>query len=87
MTKIYNNSKYLPSDSLKVQVSRFKLKKSATNSNIQGRVGNLDPEIIKMLDNLYENNGSKYDDKEDIKELGNNNPQKILLSDKEFGKY
>ena len=74
-------------DALKDQVSRFKLKKSGNSTVSYGRTRNLDPNVIKMLDNMSENKGLKADMKDNSSEASDTNQKKIILSDKEFGKY
>lgn len=72
-------------DALKEQVSRFKLKKSGNKALPYEEMKNLDPEIIKMLDSMTENKKSKSGKKNELNDK--DVPKKIVLDDKEFGKY
>jgi methyl-accepting chemotaxis protein len=63
---------------LKQQVEKFKLKKTQYSNN---NLINLNPEVIKMLEKM--SNENQEMDKRDNKK----NINKINLSDKEFGKY
>ncbi len=72
-------------DLLKDQVSRFKLKKE-TKANSYRRFDELDPEVIKLLDDIsYKNSITNPTDVNLNK--GKKSLVKIDLSDKEFGKY
>jgi methyl-accepting chemotaxis protein len=69
---------------LKDQVSRFKLKKSSGTSSYKD-LENINPEVLSMLEHMNDRKKAapkKETDKKDIAGL-----KKILLDDKEFGKY
>jgi len=69
-------------DMLKAQVSKFKLKKQGRANSYRG-MEELSPEMIKMLTNLNESNKKP----KSAKETKSTSTKKIVLSDKEFGKY
>lgn len=66
---------------LKMQVARFKLKRS----NYSGDMTSVNPEVLKMLDNLKA--GKHFEEEIDEVEPKAIKGKKIVLSDKEFGKY
>lgn len=74
-------------DALKEQVSRFKLRKVKNSAIHYGEIRNLDPGIIKMLEGMSENMRKKDIAEDDLQEVPEENPKKIVLSDKDFGKY
>lgn len=77
-------------DALKEQVFKFKLRKSGNSINYNGGTRNSDQGIIKMFDNMSENKGLKINNKDESSESSESSdakPKRIILSDKEFGKY
>lgn len=68
---------------LKEQVSRFKVK---TNSNYNS-LQELNPEVLKMLENMSERSKNKVIDVPAEREKKSNSKVNISLSDNEFGKY
>ncbi len=66
---------------LKMQVARFKLKRS----NYSGDMTAVNPDVLKMLDNLKA--GKNFEEDMDEEEPKPKKGKKIVLSDKEFGKY
>lgn len=71
---------------LKDQVARFKLRKSYNKSNNSYRQSEeLSPEVLRMLDQM--NNRKNPYNNEFTNEVAATTPKKIVLSDKEFGKY
>ncbi len=73
---------------LKDQVSRFKLRKMQYSSPTFGNLQELNPDILKLLESMPEKqkasiyrNEIKHD-----REVANK-PKRIILDDKEFGKY
>lgn len=71
---------------LKSTVSKFKLKK---NAKTIGKLDDLRPEILKMLENMSQKdkvNQENFDETFSVKEEAPTKT-KIELSDKEFGKY
>lgn len=81
-------------DALKEQVARFKLKKSTNGTTSNEGTKKIEHSAMKMIDNMFENKESKVkaiDDTSGVidgtqKKIGGN-LKKIILSDKEFGKY
>jgi len=70
-------------EGLKQMVRRFKVKNT---SSMRNSYEELNPEIIKMLEQMYENN--KVEPKqENNQEKGEKQKETIILSDSEFGKY
>ncbi|MDF2843981.1 MAG: methyl-accepting chemotaxis sensory transducer [Herbinix sp.] len=72
-------------DLLKDQVSRFKLKKETRSNSYRG-YEDLDPEVMKLLDDINHKN-SITKSAEVNPNKGKKASVKIDLSDKEFGKY
>jgi len=69
---------------LKEKVGKYKLKK---NTNASGRMDDISPEVMMMLENMANRrNGKSNADTEMLEEIAVSKP-KIILSDKEFGKY
>lgn len=69
-------------DMLKEQVGKFKLKKNYQRSI--NSYETIDPDILKMLENMgSKSNQAQIEGKEEDKKLS----RKIVLNDKEFGKY
>jgi methyl-accepting chemotaxis protein len=70
---------------LRNQVSRFRLKKDRGSQSSYGGIETLNPEVLKMLENMNgkmnQGDFNRNEDKERMK------AKKIALSDKEFGKY
>ncbi|MFT4143033.1 MAG: methyl-accepting chemotaxis protein [Mobilitalea sp.] len=73
-------------DLLKDQVGRFKLKKE-TRSNSYRSFEELDPEVIKLLDDISYKNSMTIPKEANPGTKGKKPSVKIDLSDKEFGKY
>lgn len=72
---------------LKEQVSRFKLKREARHSSYRG-LEDINPEVLRMLETMSKN--KKFDenvDSEAYAEASTTGSRKIMLSDREFGKY
>lgn len=69
---------------LKQTVSQFKLKR---NVKTYGKLDELSPDVLKMLENMSQNMKGDYRTAEDIGSKGNTAKAKIALNDKEFGKY
>lgn len=74
-------------DMLKEQVLKFKLRKSGNNTFSFGGMGNVKQDIMKMFEKKTDNN--KAVNAPEKKSTSNNTEDtpKIILSDKEFGKY
>lgn len=68
---------------LKQQVARFKLKSQSSFSSIN-KMSNLNPEIIKMLENIKGSTSNNMVPQQKPAEV---NSKKIFLNDNEFGKY
>ena len=65
---------------LKSQIGKFRLRKKGSNSNY-GDFGGMNPEVIKMLENMKGQNHSRGEGTTKA------NKKTITLSDQEFGKY
>jgi methyl-accepting chemotaxis protein len=65
---------------LKQMVSRFKLRKTTGGGNSYDR---LSPEIVKMIEQMYENREHEYEAKPE----GEQNQKAMLVGDGQFGKY
>lgn len=65
-------------------VSKFKLKNTGSNYN---EIENLNPEVLKMLQNMKETKSFKNEIREIKTNTNSNSKINISLSDKEFGKY
>ncbi|UZQ86924.1 methyl-accepting chemotaxis protein [Thermoclostridium stercorarium] len=73
-------------NALKDQVAKFKLRKNGAIS--YRSLKSLDPDVLKMLDGMSENARTKEIAGDTPAEISDKNKQKkIILSDKEFGKY
>lgn len=71
---------------LKEQVSRFKLKKTRDNGIKYKGMDEIDPEVLKILENM--SSKKRITAQEASTEIPlSNGSRKIVLSDKEFGKY
>lgn len=73
---------------LKEQVAKFKLKRVSNSAYKSTEY--LSPEILKMLDNMSSKNSNRNFENQLYKEevaIDRVKPKKIVLSDKEFGKY
>lgn len=70
---------------LKDEVSRFKLKKAGRNSSFRG-MENINPDVLKMLEEMNDKKRQALNS-EVYEEAAVANSKKIVLSDKEFGKY
>ncbi len=71
---------------LKEQVSRFRLRKSKNAVQTYRGVDDLNPDILKLLDQMNARKGSTVVH-EGQKEAAAAAPKKIILSDRDFGKY
>ncbi|MDD3172984.1 MAG: methyl-accepting chemotaxis protein [Herbinix sp.] len=81
---------------LKEMVSRFTLKKKCKGYN---DIDKISPEVLKMLENMSDKNMGdlnkannkgnlySYNESEELDKFNSTNEKKIILSDKEFGKY
>lgn len=69
---------------LQQMVARFKLKKSGLNG---GKLDEIDPEVLKLLEDMRENKRAAVSKNEENKAEAAASKLKIALSDKEFGKY
>ncbi len=69
---------------LKEAVNKFKLKQNTKN---YGRFDGLNPEVLKMLENMSEKKKIDLYKVEDVAYRTDNAKSKIALSDNEFGKY
>jgi methyl-accepting chemotaxis protein len=70
---------------LREMVGRFKLKKISNSFN---KLEEISPEVLKMLERMSEKNKGELNTKcEDDNEATDSKQKKIILSDKEFGKY
>lgn len=74
-------------DALKEQVFRFKLRKSGNGTSSNGSNRSLNQSTLKMFDNASENKGLRVTAKDDKSEASDGSCKRIILSDKEFGKY
>jgi methyl-accepting chemotaxis protein len=74
-------------DVLKNQVAKFKIRKAHRASAAYGGMEDLNPEVIKMLEEMSENKKSNRNYGNDEFSDGSANVKRIVLSDKEFGKY
>ncbi len=74
---------------LKEQVSRFKLRKSNNSVHTYKGVEDLNPDILKLLDQMNSRKGSSsaVNEGQGQKEAAAAAPKKIILSDRDFGKY
>jgi methyl-accepting chemotaxis protein len=70
---------------LRNQVSRFKLKKAEYNRYSYNDMDRANPDVIKMLEHMGDK--KKYTQTNHSVIKSSQGPQKIILSDKEFGKY
>jgi methyl-accepting chemotaxis protein len=70
---------------LKQQVARFKLKKSYRRSKM-GDFDDINPEVLRLIENLR-GKEQRSADSEKVFSLPNTTNKKIVLSDKDFGKY
>ena len=70
-------------DLLKEEVSKFTLKRSSG----YGKNDEISPEVLAMLKTMKDTSNSSIGTKTDIREEGTTTKSKIILSDKEFGKY
>ena len=71
---------------LKNQVARFKLKKTyQSNSSYRGLQG-INPNVLRMLEQMNDKKNISFMN-EGYEEAAPSNSRKIVLSDKEFGKY
>ena len=74
-------------DALKEQVSRFKLRKIKNATVSYGGIKNIDPSVMRMLSNMSENMRTTANMNNSSSEISEDNPKRIILSNKEFGKY
>ena len=73
---------------LKDQVSRFKLRKSHFNKASYRNMEDFNPEVLKMLDSMTENKGQwNSNAKGTQSETVSQGSKRIVLNDREFGKY
>jgi Methyl-accepting chemotaxis protein len=71
---------------LKEQVSGFKLRKSNNNSHSYNSLNNINPEVLKMLEQMNDKNKTALGNNA-LAEAAATKAKKISLSDREFGKY
>ncbi len=71
-------------DLMRDAVARFKLKKVSHTYN---KYEELNPEVLKMLEEMSERKKADLEDEQHHKGEGSSSKAKIALSDKEFGKY
>jgi len=74
-------------DALKEQVSRFKLRKVKNGTISYGGTKNIDPGLLRMLSNMSENMKSEVNTGDVPSDVSGENPKRIILSNKDFGKY
>ncbi len=72
---------------LKNQVAKFKVRKTHRAGITYGGMEDLNPEVIKMLEEMSENKKFNKNYTNDEFSDGSANAKRIVLSDKEFGKY
>jgi methyl-accepting chemotaxis protein len=71
---------------LKEQVTRFKLRRGNSNVSTYSGLENMSPEILRMLERMSEKKKSAHNS-EAYAEAAVTSSKKIVLSDREFGKY
>ena len=71
-------------DLLKEMVGKFKLKSIDGSNN---RSNELSPEVLKMLEDMTANKGTSMGEEGSGEQVKDKKKTKIVLSDKEFGKY
>lgn len=71
-------------DLLKEEVSKFTLKR---NGNGYGKNDEISPEVLAMLKNMTDTSSGSSSTKADSRDESITSKSKIILSDKEFGKY
>jgi len=69
---------------LKETISKYKLKKPV---NSYGRYGDISPEVLMMLENMTAKNNNKHHTNTEWQDEAATTKPRIILSDKEFGKY
>ncbi len=69
------------------QVGRFKLRRFSRSASYMGSMEHLSPDVIRMLENMSEKNRSVETFDYADPEVAAAGAKKIVLSDKEFGKY
>ncbi len=73
---------------LKDQVNRFKLRRTNFSKTSYRGMEEINPEVLKMLDGMSEGKGSFQGSRKEVKsEAAPSSTKRIVLSDREFGKY
>ncbi len=73
---------------LKDKVTKFKLRKSYHGANSYRGLENLNPEVLRLLENMSENKKTRVTTiKESHSDTTDANSRRIVLNDNEFGKY
>lgn len=65
-------------------VGEFKLKQSTRS---HGKLDEISPEVLRMLEEMSEKKKSNANPKEEARSEAASTKSRIVLSDKEFGKY